>query len=349
MSIKVLIVDDSAVVRKIFTSELERDPAINVVGAAPNPFVARDMIIALKPDVITLDVEMPRMDGITFLRRLMRHYPLPIIVVSSLTTSGGKVAMESLSAGAVDVMCKPGESYTVGDMAVDLIEKIKAAALVKVTAITSAPDSIAERPVRHSLLRTTDKIVAIGASTGGTQALQRVLEEMPANCPPIVIVQHMPENFTKAFADRLNDICEMEVREAVDGDSVTPGLALIAPGNHHMLLVRSGAKYHVQIKDGPRVNRHKPSVDVLFKSVARYAGANALGVILTGMGGDGAAGLLEMKQNGATTIAQDEASSVVFGMPKEAIKLGAAEAVLSLDKVAGGIISRVSASAIVAH
>ncbi len=347
MSIKVLIVDDSAVVRKIFTSELERDPAIDVVGAAPNPFVARDMIIALKPDVITLDVEMPRMDGITFLRRLMKHYPLPIIVVSSLTTNGGKVAMEALEAGAVDVMCKPGESYTVGDMAVDLIEKIKAAAMVKVTAITEAHETATVRPVRHSLLRTTDKIVAIGASTGGTQALQKVLEEMPANCPPIVIVQHMPENFTKAFADRLNDICEMEVREAVDGDSVIPGLALIAPGNHHMLLVRSGAKYQVQIKDGPRVNRHKPSVDVLFKSVARYAGANALGVILTGMGGDGAAGLLEMHQNGAMTIAQDEASSVVFGMPKEAIKLGAAEAVLSLDRIAGGIISRVSASAMV--
>jgi two-component system chemotaxis response regulator CheB len=348
MSIKVLVVDDSAVVRKIFTAELERDPGIKVVGAAPNPYVARDMIVALKPDVITLDVEMPRMDGITFLRRLMKYYPLPIIVVSSLTPQGGHVAMEALDAGAVDVMCKPGASYTVGDMAVDLIEKIKAAALVRVSAITEKAQ-VAAPKARMSLTRTTDKVVAIGASTGGTQALQRVLQEMPHNAPPIVIVQHMPENFTKAFADRLNDVCDIEVREAVDGDSVIPGLALIAPGNHHMLLTRSGARYHVQIKQGPQVNRHRPSVDVLFRSVARYAGANSLGVILTGMGGDGAAGMLEMKQNGAYTIAQDEASCVVFGMPKEAIKLGGVDLVLGLDKVCGGILAHVSSSSLAAQ
>lgn len=348
MSIRVLVVDDSAVVRKIFTSELERDPGIKVVGAAPNPYVARDMIVALKPDVITLDVEMPRMDGITFLRRLMKYHPMPIIVVSSLTPQGGHVAMEALDAGAVDVMCKPGASYTVGDMAVDLIEKIKAAALVKVSAITEKTKAGPPK-ARMSLTRTTDKVVAIGASTGGTQALQKVLQEMPHNAPPIVIVQHMPENFTKAFADRLNDICDIEVREAVDGDSVIPGLALIAPGNQHMLLTRSGARYQVQIKQGPQVNRHRPSVDVLFRSVARYAGANSLGVILTGMGGDGAAGMLEMKQNGAYTIAQDEASCVVFGMPKEAIKLGGVDLVLGLDKVCGGILAHVSSSSLAAQ
>lgn len=348
MSIKVLVVDDSAVVRKIFTSELERDPSIKVIGAAPNPYVARDMIVELKPDVVTLDVEMPRMDGITFLRRLMKYYPLPVIVVSSLTTQGGRVAMEALDAGAVDVMCKPGASYSVGDMAVELIEKIKAAALVKVTAITQSKETSRPR-TNQALSRTTDTIVAIGASTGGTQALQRVLQEMPPNGPPIVIVQHMPENFTRAFADRLNEICSIEVREAVDGDSVMPGLALIAPGNKHMLLTHSGAKYQVQIKEGPRVNRHRPSVDVLFRSTAKYAGSNALGVILTGMGNDGAAGLLEMRQNGAHTIAQDETSCVVFGMPKEAIKLGGAEVVLSLDKIAGGIISKLSAQVAAAH
>lgn len=340
MSIRVLVVDDSAVVRKIFTTELERDPGIEVIGTAPDPYVARDKIVALKPDVITLDIEMPRMDGLTFLRRLMKHFPLPTIVVSSLTPQGGNIAMEALDAGAVDVMCKPGAAYTVGDMAVELIEKIKAAAQVKVAAVTTTdkPQALMKR---LALTKTTNKVVAIGASTGGTQALQQVLQAMPHNAPPIVIVQHMPESFTKAFADRLNEICDIEVLEASDGDSVIPGRALIARGNQHMMLNRSGANYFVHVKQGPLVNRHRPSVDVLFKSVARYAGANAIGVILTGMGGDGASGMLEMKQNGAYTIAQDEASSVVFGMPKEAIKLGGVDTVLGLDKITSDVLTNV--------
>jgi two-component system chemotaxis response regulator CheB len=338
MSIRVLVVDDSAVVRKIFTTELERDPDIEVIGTAPDPYVARDKIVDLKPDVITLDIEMPRMDGLTFLRRLMKHFPLPTIVVSSLTPQGGNIAMEALEAGAVDVMCKPGAAYTVGDMAVDLIEKIKAAARVKVSAVTTT-DKPRMLTKRLALTKTTNKVVAIGASTGGTQALQQVLLAMPHNAPPIVIVQHMPESFTKAFADRLNQICDIEVIEASDGDSVIPGRALIAPGNHHMMLNRSGANYFVHVKQGPLVNRHRPSVDVLFKSVARYAGANAVGVILTGMGGDGASGMLEMKQNGAYTIAQDEATSVVFGMPKEAIKLGGVDTVLGLDKITSDVLT----------
>ncbi|MBI5266841.1 MAG: chemotaxis response regulator protein-glutamate methylesterase [candidate division Zixibacteria bacterium] len=340
MSVKVLIVDDSAVVRKIFSSELARDPGIRVVGTAPDPYIARDKILELQPDVITLDVEMPRMDGISFLRRLMKHHPVPTIVVSSLTPQGGRVAMEALAAGAVDVMCKPGESYTVGDMAIDLIEKIKAAACVKVSKVVST-DTPQQGPKRLALTKTTNKVVAIGASTGGTQALQEVLTGMPSNAPAIVVVQHMPESFTHAFAERLNGLCAIEVREAKDGDSVGPGLALIAPGNQHIVLNRSGASYYVQVKQGPRVNRFRPSVDVLFRSVARYAGTNAVGAILTGMGSDGAAGLLEMKNSGAYTIAQDEASCVVFGMPKEAIRMGGVTSTVPLNKITAEILSNV--------
>jgi two-component system, chemotaxis family, protein-glutamate methylesterase/glutaminase len=341
MSVRVLVVDDSAVVRKIFTTELERDPSIEVVGTAPDPYIARDKIVELRPDVITLDIEMPRMDGISFLKRLMKYHPLPTIVVSSLTPQGGYVAMEALEAGAVDVMCKPGASYSVGDMAVELIEKIKAAAKVKVQIVNSDTKGPASQPKRLAMTKTTHKVVAIGASTGGTQALQQVLQTLPHNAPPIIIVQHMPENFTKAFADRLDSVCDIDVAEAKDGDLVRPGLALIAPGNHHMMLNRSGASYYVQVKQGPLVNRHRPSVDVLFKSVARFAGNNAVGVILTGMGGDGASGMFDMKQNGAYTIAQDEASCVVFGMPKEAIKLGGVASVLSLEKISSDILSNV--------
>jgi len=333
MSIRVLVVDDSAVVRGIFVRELSRDPEIEVVGTAPDPFVARDKIVALQPDVITLDVEMPRMDGITFLRKLMEHHPLPVIIVSSLTPEGGELALEALDAGAVEVMCKPGAAYTVGDMSVELIDKIKAAARVKVQARTSRPGAKAQ-PIRHrALSRTTNKVVAIGASTGGTQALQDVLVAMPANAPGIVIVQHMPEHFTRSFADRLNELCAIEVKEAEDGDTVTPGKALIAPGNYHMVLRRSGARYFVSVKTGPLVSRHRPSVDVLFKSVARYAGKNAIGVIMTGMGNDGAEGMKEMKDAGAENIAQDEASCVVFGMPKEAIMLGAVDHVVPLSRI----------------
>ncbi|MEW6014898.1 MAG: chemotaxis response regulator protein-glutamate methylesterase [Candidatus Zixiibacteriota bacterium] len=336
MSIKVLVVDDSAVVRKIFSAELSRDPEIEVVGTAPDPYIARDKIVSLKPDVLTLDIEMPRMDGITFLRRLMKYYPIPTVVVSSLTQQGGALALEAIAAGAVDVICKPGSAYTVGDMSVELIEKIKAASHVNLAKQMSNSDS---ETTRLYLTKTTSKVVAIGASTGGTQALQAILSSLPANSPGILIVQHMPENFTRSFAERLNETCAMEVKEASDGDSVITGRALIAPGNFHMMLARSGANYFVRIARGPLVNRHRPSVEVLFKSVAKYAGGNAIGVILTGMGADGAEGILEMKQNGAFTIAQDEASSVVFGMPKEAIKLGGIVKIESLDKIPSEILN----------
>ena len=331
---RVLIVDDSAVVRQILTRELQKDPSIEVVGSAPDPFVARDKIVELKPDVVTLDIEMPRMDGITFLRKLMKHYPLPVVIVSSLTQKGGELALEAMHAGAVDVMCKPGTAYTVGDLSIELIDKVKAAAKVQVQPRANGL-SHSTRPAskQYSLLKTTQKVVAIGASTGGTQALEAVLSSLPPNAPGIVIVQHMPEFFTKSFADRLNQVCQVEVKEAEDNDSVITGRVLIAPGNHHMMLRRSGAKYFVEVKGGPLVSRHRPSVDVLFKSVARYAGRNAVGVILTGMGRDGAEGLFEMRQEGANTIAQDEASCVVFGMPKEAIELGGAEFVTSLQRI----------------
>ncbi len=332
--IRVLVVDDSAVVREIFVRELSRDPGIEVVGTAPDPYIGRDKIIKLKPDVITLDIEMPRMDGVTFLRKLMRHHPLPAIIVSSLTEKGGELALEALDAGAVEVMNKPGAAYTVGDMSIELIDKIKAAARVKVSKRDGKAQSAPAAPsTRLSMTRTTNKIVAIGASTGGTQALQRTLMAMPANAPGIVIVQHMPEHFTRSFASRLDTLCAMEVKEAQCNDTVVPGKALIAPGSDHMLLRRSGARYYVETKRGPLVNRHRPSVDVLFKSVARYAGRNAVGVIMTGMGKDGAEGLREMKDNGADTIAQDEASCIVFGMPKAAIDLGAADHTVSLQHI----------------
>ncbi len=333
MITRVLVVDDSAIVRNIFSRELSRDPKIEVVGTAPDPYVARDKIVRLKPDVVTLDIEMPRMDGIMFLRKLMRYYPLPVIVVSSLTPKGGELALEALQAGAVDVMNKPGAAYTVGDMSVELVDKIKAAAHVKRENIGEKAIESPPHPERLAMTRTTNKVVAMGASTGGTQALQQVLCSMPANAPGMLVVQHMPEHFTRSLANRLNDLCAIEVREAKDGDTVTPGRALIAPGNYHMLLSRSGAAYYVRVKSGPLVGRHRPSVDVLFKSVSRYAGKNAIGVIMTGMGRDGAQGLLEMRQNGAETIAQDERSCIVFGMPKEAMALNAVDHVVSLQNI----------------
>ena len=331
MSIRVLIVDDSAVVRKIFATELSRDPDIEVVGTAPDPYAARDLIIQEKPDVVTLDIEMPRMDGITFLRKLMIHYPLPVIIVSSLTPQGGDLALEALDAGAVDIMCKPRGSYTVEDMSVELIDKIKAASHVNVQTKngTSQPAS----PITQALRHTTNKISAIGASTGGTEALRIVLEQFPVNAPGTMIVQHMPEHFTKSFAERLNSLCAIEVKEAEDGDTVIPGRALIAPGNKHLMLRRSGAQYLSRVKNGPLICRHRPSVEVLFNSVSQFAGQNAVGIILTGMGKDGAEGLLKMKQAGAFTIAQDENSCVVFGMPKEAIKCGGVDEVVPLNNI----------------
>lgn len=342
MKTRVLIVDDSAVVRQVFARELAKDPEIEVVGTAPDPFVARDLIVQLKPDVITLDIEMPRMDGLTFLRKLMHYYPLPVVVVSSLAPASSALALEALDVGAVEVMCKPSAAYSVGDMVVALIDKVKAAACADVRGRL-------QRRQRHSgpatplqpLARTTNQLVAIGASTGGTVAIEHILAVMPPDAPGIVITQHMPELFTKSFADRLDGLCRIKVKEAQDGDSVVPGVALIAPGNQHMLLQRSGARYFVNIKFGPLVNRHRPSVEVMFNSVARAAGRNALGVILTGMGGDGAKGLLQMREAGAATIAQDEASCVVFGMPKVAIDLGAVERVLPLDRIPGAILDSV--------
>jgi len=337
--IKVFIVDDSAIVRKIFSEEISKESDMEVIGTAPDPFVARDKIVHQKPDVMTLDIEMPRMDGLTFLKKLMKHYPLPVLIVSSLTPKGSKMAMEALEYGAVDVLSKPGSSYSVGDMSAQLKEKIRAAARANLNRV-SAP-TLGQEPtgtITKALTETTQKLIAMGASTGGTEALKEVLVRMPQNSPGIVIVQHMPPLFTTAFAERLNRLCSIEVREGKDGDSVLNGQALIAPGNFHMLMRRSGSRYYVNIKDGPMVHHQRPAVDILFNSVAQYAGANAIGVILTGMGADGAQGMLRMKEGGAKTIAQDEASCVVFGMPKEAIRLGAVDRVVPLELIPREII-----------
>ena len=339
--IKTLIVDDSAIVRKILSEELSRFPDIDVVGTAPDPFVARDKILKLQPQVITLDIEMPRMDGLTFLRKLMKHFPLPVIIVSSLTPKGSKMALEAMEIGAIDVIGKPGGSYSVGDMSGMLAEKIRIASVANIRH-RCGYESNSEKPEpMGALAETTNKVIAIGASTGGTEALKDVLSRMPPNSPGIVVVQHMPANFTTAFAERLNGLSQITVKEAEDNDAVVQGTAVIAPGNYHMLLRRSGARYYVEVKDGPRVLHQRPSVDVLFKSTAKYAGSNSIGVILTGMGSDGAEGLLEMKQAGARTIAQDEKTCVVFGMPKEAIKIGAADKVVPLGQVAQEILRMV--------
>ena len=340
--IRVLIVDDSAIVRKIFSEELSKFPDIEIVGAAPDPFVARDKIVRLKPDVITLDIEMPRMDGLTFLKKLMKHYPLPVIIVSSLTPKGGEMTLEAMDIGAVEVIGKPGGSYSVGDMSAQLAEKIRGASRVKVTGKALDEGLAAEKcePIKV-LAKTSNKVIAIGASTGGTEALKTVLTKLPLNSPGVLVVQHMPAKFTTAFAERLNGLCQITVKEARNNDSVNPGGALVAPGNFHMILRRSGARYYVEVKDGPMVHHQRPAVDVLFKSTAQYAGPNSIGAILTGMGSDGAQGLLEMKQAGAKTIAQDEKSCVVFGMPKEAIKLGAADKVVPLAQVAKEIVKMV--------
>lgn len=341
--IKVLVVDDSAIVRKILSEELSKYDDIEVVGAAPDPFVARNKILSLKPDVITLDVEMPRMDGLTFLKKLMRHYPMPVIVVSALTQKGGKLALQALELGAVEVLAKPGGSFSVGNMSMQLADKVRAAARVTVfkekqSGIGGSPST--DQPI-HSLAETSNKVIAIGASTGGTEALKKVLKMMPVNVPGIAVVQHMPATFTRSFAERLNEVCQIEVREAKNNDTISPGTALIAPGNYHMTVRRSGARYYVEVKNGPMVHHQRPSVDVLFKTTAKYVGANAIGVILTGMGADGAQGLREMKDAGARTIAQNEATCVVFGMPKEAIKLGAVDNVVPIDNIAEQIIKAV--------
>jgi two-component system chemotaxis response regulator CheB len=338
--IKVLIVDDSAVVRKVLTDELSRYEDIQIVGTAVDPYVAREKIVKLRPDVVTLDLEMPRMDGLSFLSKLMKHLPLPVVVLSSLTPKNSETAMRALDLGAVEVLCKGGAAYSTQDVAASLVRAIRGAAGARVTRSAPAAEPVEARMADETLLRqTTLKVVAIGASTGGTKAIEAVLTVLPPSTPGTVIVQHMPETFTRPFAERLNNLCAMEVREARDNDHVVPGLALIAPGNRHMVLQRSGGNYVVRIKDGPRVHYQRPSVDVLFHSVARQAGRNAVGAILTGMGADGAKGLLAMRESGAYTLAQDEASCVVFGMPKEAIKLGAADEVLPLARVPKAILA----------
>lgn len=338
--IKVLVVDDSAVVRKILTGELSRYKDIEIVGSAVDPYVARDKIVKLQPDVITLDLEMPRMDGLSFLARLMKYYPMPVVVLSSLTQKNSESALKALELGAVEVLGKPGSAYSTQNISRLLVNAIRSAASAR---IKKQPEKSHPSPEKTELknfsFQTTHKVIAIGASTGGTKAIEAVLTVMPATSPGTVIVQHMPENFTTAFADRLNEICQMEVREARDNDHVIPGVALIAPGNRHMLLNRSGGNYLVKIKDGPRVHYQRPSVDVLFRSVAKSAGRNAVGVLLTGMGTDGAKGLLEMRKNGSYTLAQDEETCIVFGMPKEAIKLGAADQVIPLYNMSQAIIN----------
>ncbi len=338
--IKVLVVDDSALVRKMLARELSKDKEINVIDTAPDPYIARDKIVKLKPDVILLDIEMPRMDGLTFLKKLIKYYPCRVIIVSSLAEKGSEVALKALEYGALDVVAKPGYSYSVEDMEQQLIQKIKAVAQIPIKKIgsKSLTKSVAHEPKKDSLIKTTNKIIAIGASTGGTEAIKQVLEKMPLNVPPIIIVQHMPKFFTKSFANRLNEICGIHVKEAEQMEILSPGKALIAPGDMHMELMRSGAVYYVKLKDGPMVFHQKPSVEVMFNSVAKYAGKNAVGVILTGMGKDGAEGLVNMKAEGAYTIAQDEKTSVVFGMPKEAILLGGACKVAPLNSIADEIL-----------
>jgi two-component system chemotaxis response regulator CheB len=347
--IRVLIVDDSASVRQTLTDILASDPEIEVMGTAGDPFVAAQRIQQEVPDVITLDVEMPRMDGITFLRRLMAQRPVPVVICSSLAEAGSETLSQAWEAGAVEIILKPRVSSAqfLLESRIRICDVVKAAARARLkqmpgrTARIERPqypekklsaDVMLAAPVAgRAMARTTETVICIGASTGGTESLRVVLEALPAASPGIVIVQHMPEKFTEAFARRLDGICAMEVKEAADGDTVMRGRVLIAPGNRHMLLQRSGARYYVAVKDGPLVSRHRPSVDVLFRSAARFGGANVVGIIMTGMGDDGARGLLEMKDAGALTIAQDEATSVVFGMPKEAIALGAAIRVLPLD------------------
>ncbi|HUC84838.1 MAG TPA: chemotaxis response regulator protein-glutamate methylesterase, partial [Candidatus Acidoferrales bacterium] len=345
--IRVLVVDDSAVVRQTMKEILESDPQIEIMATAADPYIAVERIKQEVPDVMTLDVEMPRMDGITFLEKLMAQCPIPVVICSTLTERGSETALAALEKGAVEIITKPklGTKQFLEESCIRICDAIKSAALVRVGGPRLLPaahvivtpkltaDAMLAKPSSQAMIQTTERIVAVGASTGGTEALRFFLEAMPLDAPGIVIVQHMPEKFTASFAQRLNSLCAVTVKEAADGDSVLRGQALIAPGNRHMLLKRSGARYYVEVKDGPLVSRHRPSVDVLFRSTARYAGRNAIGVIMTGMGDDGARGMLEMKQAGATTIAQDEASCVVFGMPSEAIKLGAVNRIASLQNI----------------
>ena len=355
--IKVLIVDDSALVRQVIAQALSTDAEIEVIGAASDPIFAMQKMKAQWPDVLVIDIEMPRMDGITFLKKIMAQRPTPVVVCSSLAEEGAQATFEALEAGAISIITKPkiGLKSFLEDASNDIVQAVRSAARANMRAVrssASASRAAAAAPAakltadvmlsaasNRALVRTTDQVVAIGTSTGGTQALEAVLTKLPATCLGIVIVQHMPEKFTAMFAERLDSICQIEVREATNGDRVIPGRALIAPGGRHMMLKRNGAQYVVEVADGPVVNRHKPSVDVLFRSMAKYAGANALGIIMTGMGDDGARGMKEMHDAGARTIAQDEASCIVFGMPREAIKLDAVDQVMALDQIPSAIVN----------
>ena len=357
--IKVMIIDDSALVRQVVTQAINREPSIEVIATAQDPLFAFDKLKTAWPDVFIVDIEMPRMDGLTFLKKIMAEHPTPVIICSSLAEKGTQVTMEALAAGAVNIITKPKLNLKsfLEDSSNDIVAAIKAAARANMGALrkVTSQQALPSIPLRQKntadvmlpnathqgarMYGTTDKLVAIGTSTGGTQALEVVLTRLPGVCTGIVVVQHMPEKFTAMFADRLNGLCQMEVREAKDGDRVRPGLVLIAPGGRHMMVKRSGAQYYVEVKDGPLVNRHKPSVDVLFRSVAQVAGKNALGIIMTGMGDDGARGLKEMFEVGAETVAEDESTCVVYGMPKEAIKLGGAGKVVPLDRIAQEIVT----------
>jgi two-component system, chemotaxis family, protein-glutamate methylesterase/glutaminase len=340
--IKVLIVDDSAIVRKILTETISAEQDMEVVGTAPDPYVARDKILSLQPDVLTLDIEMPRMDGLTFLKKLMRYHPMPVIVISSLGHSSCEASLEALRCGAVEVLAKPAGPYSIGELSACLTAKLRAAASSRVR----KPEAdLVAAPLRPPVLAgnfRSDAIIAIGASTGGTEAICDVLLQFPASAPAIVVTQHIPAGFSTAFARRLNQLCAIEVKEAADGDEVRPGRALVAPGNFHMLLRRVGNEYRVQVRGGPQVCYQRPSVDVMFSSVAEAAGKNSVGALLTGMGSDGAQGLLRMMRAGARTIAQDEETCVVYGMPREAVKLGAVDQVLPLPAIASALLRQLT-------
>lgn len=354
--IKVMVVDDSAVIRQVFSRIIKQDPQLELVAAVNDPLLALNRMKVSMPDVIVLDVEMPKMDGLTFLKLIMNDNPVPVVMCSTLTEKGSKTTMQAIADGAVDFITKPklGAKGFLEESAATLVDVIKSAAKANVGKLKKNASLISEGEGLDKLLsknevlleksasamtRTTDRVIAIGTSTGGTQALEVVLSQLPKTAPGLIIVQHMPEKFTAAFASRLNSVCQIKVKEAENGDRVLQGQALIAPGSHHMVLNRSGARYFVEIKEGPLVSRHRPSVDVLFRSTAKIAGKNAVGIIMTGMGSDGASGMLEMHDAGAFTIAQDEASSVVYGMPKEAVKLGAVDKIVSLSEVSGEICS----------
>lgn len=343
--IRVLIVDDSAIVRRALSDIVSSHPDLEVAGTASDPFVARDKILTLHPDVLTLDIEMPRMDGLTFLKKLMRYHPLPVVIISSLGQASSRAAIEALQSGAVDVVAKPGGPYSVTELRTELAEKIRAAAAARLKPAASAPAQApaARPPAPPRVNANAPSIIAIGASTGGVEALRSVLIELPAEMPPIAIVQHIPAVFSGEFARRLDSTCRLRVKEAADGDALAPGWAHVAPGNFHMSVRGSAGCYRVTVADGPKVQFQRPAVDVLFESVAKQAGSSAVGVILTGMGADGAAGMLAMKNAGAHNIAQNEASSVVFGMPREAIRAGAVDEILPLDQIAGAL-TRIAAA-----